>query len=561
MKILVRKYFWDDTTEANKVNFFSDVLPIPSTEIDLADWLVKDSLSNIEYTFQNIDENNSLYLEASNVSFKCYNGGYSDILILQDFFEIYNQNQFIRFKCKVYDDDNVLVYTGVINKDGINMNNRSDNILDITTVGYEAEFKNYYQYEKIIPNGEIEYSDLPYPMPYTGFRVHKLTDILIRNFAGVQFKFLDELYTTFMRWYYVSDKPYTFSPAPLMYEENLLECKSGYESFYKEGTSKYKYLTDLCLSKGWVWYFYLDKLYIKQLADKTLAIETIDYNETFIKHDVINETQNFQIDNVIVQAGEYYANEGTPFTASFPLSFNTTGQGWKSTQGQRRFVFSYANPEVQEIRAFRKLIVLAGNYYLPNHSSHNTYFLNNQDDYNYSFTRFHTVGAGTNQVTPYTLTSYIYDYGVKKSMYIPTGVCQRANGGFLDITNARTNTGRYYGNGNSYADSVAQITNNEYGVTGNIGESMIRYDVPIGKYFTYEMDMRSEQAHNNFRCFLRNANQVILNITVYGVIKNPYQNIKILNYPYYNINDKIFIINKLSFNLLTKQTNLTIQLI
>lgn len=562
MKIICKKYYWADSTEANKVNFFSNVTPTLFQTLDLTNYLIKGSLSDIEYSFRDIDENNSMILEASNCSFQCIND-INGRNMLQNFFVIYKMDQYVRFKLEIYDDANALVYTGVINKDGVKIGNRSESILDITAVGYEIEFKEYFSYEKLISETEIRYSDLPYPMPYTAFRVHKLTDVLSANYEGVQFKFYDDLpYTHFLRWYYVSDKPYILSPAALMYEENYLECKSGYESFVREGTSKFAYLNNLCLSKGWAWYFILNKLYIQELGGLDLNLKTIDFNEVSVSHSVKNETQNFQIDNVIVEAGEYYALNGIPLVPSFPLNIYTQN-GWKSVSGSRRYVYSNINPEVMEVRAFRKLIwsVLSSDYYLPNHTSHNTFFLNSQDEYNYSFNKYHTTGSGGNQTYQYNLTTNILDYGVKKSLYINTHPCSRANGGMLDITNARTNTGRYYGNGNSWGDSVPVITDREFGYTGNIGESMIRYDVAIGKYFTYEMDMRSENTHNNFKCFLRNANQVIIDITVNEIITNPYQNIKIINYPYANINDKNFIINKLSFNLNTKTSNLTLQLI
>ena len=561
MRIECIKYKWADTTEANNINFFSSVTPELLQTLDLTDYLVKGSLSDIEYSFQDIDENNAMYLQASNCTFKCLNDIYSDYT-LQDFFEVYEQNNFIKFKCNIYDDNNTLVYSGIISKDGIAFNNRVDCIADILVVGYETEFKNYFQYEKIVHKSEITYSNVVSFPSLTGFRYHQLPNVLLKNFQRVTF--FDNMRTSFLRYYYVSDYPYTYSPVSQMYEEDLLECKAGYNSFYDEGVSKFTYLNNLCLSKGWIWYFINEKLYIQQLADLTLNLHTIDFNETFISHSVKNETQNFNVDNVVIEAGEYYANAGTPstLTPSFPLSFNSN-QGVKYTGDLRRFVFSVTNPEVIEIRAFRKLryYTAAGNhYYVVNHSQHNTYKYVTSNDYTHNFVKYYTSGFGLEQNYTYDLTINNYEYATKKTMYIATGVCQRGNGGYVDITGARSSSGRYYGNGNSLATTNV-ITDHEYGVTGNIGESMIRYDVGLDKWFTYEMDMRTEQARNNFKTYLRNANKVIVNVSVKELITNPYQNIKIVNYPYANINDVNFLINKLSFNLNTKTSNLTLQLI
>ena len=145
-------------------------------------------------------------------------------------------------------------------------------------------------------------------------------------------------------------------------------------------------------------------------------------------------------------------------------------------------------------------------------------------------------------------------------MYIATERMSKRQRGYVDITGARSNTGRYYGNGEftrnyecNYRPRIRRDRKHR--------ESMIRYDVGLDKWFTYEMDMRTEQARNNFKTYLRNANKVIVNVSVKELITNPYQNIKIVNYPYANINDVNFLINKLSFNLNTKTSNLTLQLI
>ena len=78
MRIECIKYKWADTTEANNINFFSSVTPELLQTLDLTDYLVKGSLSDIEYSFQDIDENNAMYLQTNNCTFKCLNDIYSD---------------------------------------------------------------------------------------------------------------------------------------------------------------------------------------------------------------------------------------------------------------------------------------------------------------------------------------------------------------------------------------------------------------------------------------------------------------------------------------------------
>ena len=92
------------------------------------------------------------------------------------------------------------------------------------------------------------------------------------------------------------------------------------------------------------------------------------------------------------------------------------------------------NPEVIEIRAFRKLryYTITGNhYYVVNHSQHNTYKYVTNNDYTHNFVKYYTSGFGLEQNYTYDLTINNYEYATKKTMYIATGVCQRGNGGML----------------------------------------------------------------------------------------------------------------------------------
>ena len=63
-----------------------------------------------------------------------------------------------------------------------------------------------------------------------------------------------------------------------------------------------------------------------------------------------------------------------------------------------------------------------------------------------------------------------------KTMYIATGDVKERQRGYVDITRARSNTGRYYGKRNSPATTNI-ITDHEYGRPEHRGINDTRYDV------------------------------------------------------------------------------------
>ena len=142
MRIDCLKYRWDTSTDKSDVNFFSDVDATLVQIVDLFPFLIKDSMSNIEYGFEDIDDNNSLYFTASNFSFQCISDNQDannlvNAFNLIDFFEVFQVNEYIKWRINVYNDSNTLIYSGVLSKDGIEIDGVSKKILDITVVGEE----------------------------------------------------------------------------------------------------------------------------------------------------------------------------------------------------------------------------------------------------------------------------------------------------------------------------------------------------------------------------------------------------------------------------------------
>lgn len=97
-------------------------------------------MSNINYEFEGVDSENSIYVKCSNVTLTCKGDIYNGTKLI-DYFELYLQNKYIRFKINFYDEDDILFYTGIITTDGIEISDLRDDLLSITVLGYEKEFK------------------------------------------------------------------------------------------------------------------------------------------------------------------------------------------------------------------------------------------------------------------------------------------------------------------------------------------------------------------------------------------------------------------------------------
>jgi hypothetical protein len=554
MKIYIEKYSWLDSVEINNVNFFSDAdktledtLIVYDSSTGVA-CLTESSFGNVNYTFANVGEDNSLFFEASDLSFSLINN--TD---LDSFFEIYTNTNYIKFKLFIYDGDN-LIYTAIISKDGVKYSNRANSIIDITAIGYEKEFKDYFS------NIKIDHPDtIPTLNPFTltGLYFKKLTSVLIKFFGENIFDISINsfLYTNRI---YIADKPYIYSPLTEMAEDSLLECKSGLINFYNSGMTKFAYFNYLCLSLGLVWFFYLDKIYIKNANDISLNELVIDYKETFISHSIENSQLDFSKENIVIEAGEYYALDGhSTRTNQFPLTVrNSSGDFYIG--GYRNYVYSLLNEDTIETKVYRGLTRQdfgSDKYYIINYNNHTGKRYIDSDNYFSKYKKYVTVGTNNMSIS---LTTSDYIYNVNNSVTISTGVTGRSNGSYLDTTNARGDSGRYYGNGNSLSTTNA-ITDVEIGYTGSVGESCIFYDSVNAKYMNYDLYMRLDSTKKNFITYVKNNINVLMSLTIHKLITNPLQCNSLLNYPFANINNIKMSWSGLSFNIFTKISNLTVQ--
>lgn len=216
MIITCKKYQFTLPPDPENRNYFSDDAKTLITEIDLADYLMKDGLGKISYANSKIDESNAQYYETGTVDLKLSNtntgwgslGEYINSDKLTDFFELNNfTEQFVFYvEIRQVESDRIL-FTGVIRKDGISFTDRANEILDIMVLGLEKEFADYYSNLPLVP-----FSDLPVEnMNFTldGLQFANLGWVFIKNLSNVQFAFGSDPVVTKYR---VANRGYFYAP-------------------------------------------------------------------------------------------------------------------------------------------------------------------------------------------------------------------------------------------------------------------------------------------------------------------------------------------------------------
>lgn len=551
-KIDCVKYRWDEGTESNEINFFSDETPTEIETIDLYEYLIRDSMSDIEYSFVNTDESNTLLIQASTVTMKCIDSNNSGTSLI-DFFELYETDSRIKFKINVYDDrSGEYFYTGVLRKDGISVIDRFNSVLDLQVIGYEKEFADFFTEPLLIPSGDIPAAILPLAINLTGQKEMQLVQVLQRNFPNVQFDFMFDT-SHFLYNFYCVTKPYTYSPSSVMGVTNFFHTQTGYDSFTLDEVDKFTFFHNLCLSEGWNWFFYLGVMYILKRADSTLTELNIDANDTFITHGISNVINDYAINTIIFNAGEYYGSEDS-FTYQSTFNVPTHYLG-----GNRSIAISDKKQVYNIIRPFHALAFNSAlaPFYTRTYTGAGPVFYytansEEESDWRYELRKYFLFTTPGTEVD-FQKLPYIKNNTIKINMHLPS----RDNSGILDTSQARTTNGTFYGNGNTFGQNH-DFGDNGFGYTCHAGGSLIKYDSSTDSYLNYESRSQTDEFINNQMMLLSGDNNLILDIELNQVVKNPLQYVTIDNYSYHEFSDYKFAINKLSFNLFQGTSKLQI---
>lgn len=563
MQLICKKYEWSRPVEMNEANFFSTASKTLIDTLDLFDYLEEGTLSPFESQHEGINQvSQDLEIKMSNVSFRCKNELYNHT-DLQDFFEVYDSNPFIKFQLQFYDDNNIERWRGIIYKDGVEFAERRNDMLDIMAVNELKEFYDYFGDKDLLAPSFSVTSQTLFGTGLNGLKFYTLHGLFGANFPTV-------LFGNIPNDYYLAERGYTYAPLSVFEEmEDLVHIKNGLYNFLLDDVKRLEYFTSLVMSKGWIWYFQLGKLSIKDRGGRESYTTTnIDYNSDFIQHGITSDLNEDLVDTVIIDNGTYFDNLGNEITTLNGLSFHNAGNNELTfnMSGEIGIViskFNYSNAS-RPIKGLRQYAGSFGAQYyenLYNGVDHTRFIpsynmIGNPENY-YVYERLHISAHGTAS-NIFDITANYYYYPIKRVLNIRPVINSTDNSSGIDKYNARADTGIYYGNGNYI--NVDTITDSQWLYKANPAAGLIKYNSETGKYISYEVDVQREGFYDNFKKFLRGANPVMMNIRVKGLYWDLLTNVTISNYPFADLSTKSFSIQRLNTDYLNNWTDMTLQM-
>lgn len=539
MRFEVNKYNYPNTTLIEDINYYGSTVPSSVEQVDLMDYILKDGIGNITYSIKNIDSTNALYYEASSLNLSCYANADSDVSLI-DYFELNTTNIYLRFGLFVYDDDDELIYTGMISKDNIEINSVADNILDILIIGFEKEFSEYYKNKTLVISPLIP-ANTPVVLNYNGNKIMDLKTVLNVNFPNVTFDF-DTDTNHFVRDWKITQKPYTYYPNSSMVTDQLFHFTSGYDCFVLDELSRYEFFNSLCVAMGWYWYFRAGILKIKKLSNSDSDNISIDCGESLISIGYSSVINDKTISNVMIRTGEYYGNEtddGVLYNEYVGYSYYLGAEKVKKyfegdeTSNSNRV---FKTLSLTGIGLTQYNVVTAPHQYLKDYTEDNSDIM-----HKLKFVNTYTAAeTDENQI----------QMKVNNTILLNPYICSRDHGGALRVSEARTTSGNFYGNGNFFPVNL-DIDDNDIRYTGTVADGLLKYDSTLTKYIDYEYYADTEEFRDNMKTLLINSGTNIYIIAVKQLITDIDYIINLTNYSYQNFDSVNFLIQELSYNLST----------
>jgi len=496
--------------------------------------MIDNTFSGLEHNIENIDPtNNKLYIETANLSLEVWNRKQiTDNFFISDFFGVYNYNTKLKFLVLFFNNNNKLIFKGIIYKSGTNFPVREHERLKLTIVSFEKEFKEYYK-NKFLK--EVEFN--PDPDHY-GYQTAGITGIIRANLdsAFIRVNLSEGINNWSMTKY-----PYLFSYAP-GYSFQFINSKTGYESFRRDNCSIYDWLNSFCLPMGWIWLFYNGEFYIKERCDLSFPVLEIDYNHSNIEHAIENRLNDIRVDNIIIDDGNYYSNKRL-------LSPVGPG-GIQYLGGTRKNVYSNINYYNNKNQPYYS-IGFTPNVYEIQYNNKTMIFLD-EGEKDFRFHEYSVYQTGTQ------INRKLVTYPRNNTLILNPYINSEQNAAGLDISLARTSGGYIdIGNGNFFASNIP-MGNNDFRYTGHAANSLVRYNSQMGLNEQFPDYILRQSFKRNFAPFIRSEQEILMTIKTNLEITDPFQVIKIKNYPYYDFGNKLMSIQGLNCDPFTKNSEIKI---
>ena len=579
IKITCRKMKWSSgqgTGDFNRNFFQRDITKRPEgwegnlDTIDLFDYLVRDSLSDIEYTFDSYEfSSDKIVGESSNVSFKLNNLHLlPDGRSFSDYFYIYSDDkQYYKYTVeieKLISNVWTKVYFGILTNEWIKFDDRVQEIISIDVTGFEDEFRKYFEGVSLVDILSLGlYSSMP---SYGGLIGNTMSEI--PQYADMLSVINANLPNNWF-WYgivnYTADNSSTeqffMMKIGYMYSEGATPTwqngsmfnKAGYENFYTQGTNAFQFFTALCNAMGWIWYFKLysttgpakPMIVIQQRSQYLDSILTLDFSKS-IGHSINSVEYDIKADIIMIDNGRL----------DFGTLANSSSTGY---DGLEKVLITNEG----SFSGYTNLFSMTGFEYYPSgvlpmyisksFGTKNSIVLNEIQDYFYKFNR-------VTDFNVYDIVSLARD----RVLEVPV-INNEKWKSIIDLSYVRRNDTGYW-NG---VYQGAGTTLNQYDMSyyGNPGECLIRRTYSGGVYYyeTYGEYIGTAKFRKNFYKYLRGKAGLICNVKVNQLIYNPNQCVKITGYDSDNATNNALMNNKyygllgLKFNLINDTSELKLQ--
>lgn len=570
MKILARKYNYDSSVETNEVNYFSPTAETTRDELDLYPYLMAGGLSEITSVKTLIDETNTVYIEAGDVTLNLTNTltGWGDVysytslaeISLTDFFEYYNDNKSI-FHIRIYDNNDNNFFEGVIRKTDLTFEDRTNEVIQIIVKSLDKEFANYYSTQVII-NRDTMYTFTRSDLNFTNLQFIFLAECLVKNFPKVTFNFAPDI-TNFVWSYIMATKPYIYSPCNVLSlgNANTLILKTGYDSYVNDRANRYEFFSSVVQSMGWKWEFKQGVLYVEKRADLNQPEYNINYADILFHSVDKNEIQN--ISSVIIDNGSWaglYTQDR--FDESTIMHILDTDDGlYYYLGGASKAVYSKSELYSNNINPFRGLVVAGtvfNSVYTRNFSNWGFTTERDSADQFLKLRYFFLLNTGT-----YSYQYQTYNYDLNQTIHFKPLIPSEESSSVLDTGNVRPlllgATG--YGNGNHYKNINGIFEGNASSIyyNGNAGSSMLRVvSGASNPYIPYDAYIKSSEFENNLKTLTTEEGSISMNVTISGVLTSLDYIFKFPDYPYADFSNKKFICKESSIDLLNQTTTLKV---
>lgn len=321
LQILCQGFQWADGTDINEVNFFSDEPRTAVTsEIDLMDYAVE--INELQYTFDDVDDEKgygSLFFTSGNITIKVTDGTVNG-LNMSDFFKIYEDTQYIKYKVQIL-YNNSLLFQGTVHQDGLKEKFSLDNdaqIIEVLVVGFEKEMKTYFNSQHL-PDPRPTSTELPWQwnsyfvgggfpaeLAYSDHLKHKQFPTVLEGLLANDFINTFSYDTDISEWFMAKEGRFVISPNT---DGLLHHTRNGYERFWYNGNKIWEFLEWIFKSMGWIYFIWQNTFYVRNRGGFSLPLTDLDFNNV-IEYEIGKQKPIMTYDYIMFLTGAYYGGNG-----------------------------------------------------------------------------------------------------------------------------------------------------------------------------------------------------------------------------------------------------------